>query len=172
MDEVAGGMVEDHYTSKGIAARILAALGAAGGEATPVTPDALAPLDHFHGRGLKATLEMVALLIVAGTGPAAESFAEGLRGGHGRGSLLRGGRIRFTAAADLGDAGLRPGDRIIGTNEHTFASPAELTIFVVSILRCPCPPSHRFPPRPLRPPIKGPCPFPTNSSISPRPRPG
>lgn len=62
MDEVAGGRVEDHYTSKGIAARILAALGAAGGEATPVTPDALAPLDHFHGRGLKATLEMVALL--------------------------------------------------------------------------------------------------------------
>jgi sarcosine/dimethylglycine N-methyltransferase len=59
----AGNMVQDHYASEGIAARILAALrDATGGEAGPITPDALAPLDHFHGRGLKATQEMVALL--------------------------------------------------------------------------------------------------------------
>ena len=59
----AGNKVQDHYASEGIAARILAALRAAGGsEAGPITPDALAPLDHFHGRGLKATKEMVALL--------------------------------------------------------------------------------------------------------------
>src|SRR3712207_8469009 len=59
----AGNKVQDHYASEGIAARILAALGAAGGsEAGPITPDALAPLDHFHGRGLTATKEMVALL--------------------------------------------------------------------------------------------------------------
>ena len=59
----AGDKVQDHYASEGIAARILAALKAAGGgEAGPITPDALAPLDHFHGRGLKATQEMVALL--------------------------------------------------------------------------------------------------------------
>lgn len=58
----AGGRVEDHYASAGIAARILSALRAAQGQAAPVTPDALAPLDHFHGRGLKATQEMVALL--------------------------------------------------------------------------------------------------------------
>ncbi len=57
-----GGRVEDHYASEGIAARILAALQVAQGAAAPVTPNALAPLDHFHGRGLKATLEMVALL--------------------------------------------------------------------------------------------------------------
>jgi SAM-dependent methyltransferase len=60
---MASDKVEDHYTSEGIAARILAALrSAAGDEATPITPDTLAPLDHFHGRGLKATHEMVALL--------------------------------------------------------------------------------------------------------------
>ena len=48
----AGNKVHDHYASEGIAARILAALRAAGGsEAGPITPDALAPLDHFHGWG-------------------------------------------------------------------------------------------------------------------------
>ena len=62
MGAAAGGKVEDHYASEGIAARILAALRAAQDEAAPVTPDALAPLDHFHGRGLKATREMAALL--------------------------------------------------------------------------------------------------------------
>jgi SAM-dependent methyltransferase len=55
--------VQDHYGSEHIAARILAALRAAGcGKAGPITPDMLAPLDHFHGRGLKATREIVALL--------------------------------------------------------------------------------------------------------------
>jgi SAM-dependent methyltransferase len=54
--------IEDHYASTGIAARILAALRAAQGPDAPVTPDALAPLDHFHGRGLQATKEMVDLL--------------------------------------------------------------------------------------------------------------
>ena len=54
--------IEDHYGSTGIAARILAALRAAHGPDVPVTPDALAPLDHFHGRGLLATKELVALL--------------------------------------------------------------------------------------------------------------
>ncbi|MGK7871656.1 class I SAM-dependent methyltransferase [Falsiroseomonas sp. E2-1-a20] len=59
MSAATGGTVKDHYASEGIAARILAALRAA---EAPVTPDALAPLDHFHGRGLKATREMAALL--------------------------------------------------------------------------------------------------------------
>jgi sarcosine/dimethylglycine N-methyltransferase len=62
MDAAASHQVQDHYASKGIAARILAALKAAGGGADPITPDALAPLDHFHGRGVKATQEMAALL--------------------------------------------------------------------------------------------------------------
>jgi SAM-dependent methyltransferase len=54
--------VEQHYASAGIAERILAALRAEIGTSAPVTPDALAPLDHFHGRGLQATKELAALL--------------------------------------------------------------------------------------------------------------
>lgn len=62
MSAATGGTVEDHYASEGIAERILAALRAVEGPEAPVTPDALAPLDHFHGRGLTATREMAALL--------------------------------------------------------------------------------------------------------------
>ncbi len=47
-----------HYASAGIAARILAALPAG----APVTPDALAPYDHFHGRGPAATADLLAAL--------------------------------------------------------------------------------------------------------------
>jgi sarcosine/dimethylglycine N-methyltransferase len=57
-----GQRVEDHYASSGIAGRILAALRAALGADVAVTPEALAPLDHFHGRGVVATEELVALL--------------------------------------------------------------------------------------------------------------
>jgi len=46
----------------GIAERILGALREANGADAPVTPEALAPIDHFHGRGVLATGEMVALL--------------------------------------------------------------------------------------------------------------
>jgi ubiquinone/menaquinone biosynthesis C-methylase UbiE len=57
------GKVVKHYASEGIAGRILTALRAGRGvDAGPITPDDLAPLDHFHGRGLQATLELVALL--------------------------------------------------------------------------------------------------------------
>ena len=52
--------VELHYAREGIAARILAVLKANGDP--PVTPDALAPLDHFHSRGLQATKELAAML--------------------------------------------------------------------------------------------------------------
>ena len=58
----AGARVEDHYSSAGIARRILDALAAAGGPETAVTPDTLAPLDQFHGRGIQATRELVELL--------------------------------------------------------------------------------------------------------------
>lgn len=47
--------IERHYTSDAITDRILAALRAARGLEVPITPDTLAPLDHFHGRGLAAT---------------------------------------------------------------------------------------------------------------------
>jgi SAM-dependent methyltransferase len=54
--------VDRHYGNPGIAERILAALRAANGPDAPVTPEALAPIDHFHGRGVVATGELVALL--------------------------------------------------------------------------------------------------------------
>jgi SAM-dependent methyltransferase len=54
--------VAQHYGSDGIAERILAALRTAHGAEAPVTVDALAPADHFHGRGVVATEELVALL--------------------------------------------------------------------------------------------------------------
>ena len=47
--------IERHYTSDAIAERILAALREASGRDVAITPDTLAPLDHFHGRGLAAT---------------------------------------------------------------------------------------------------------------------
>jgi ubiquinone/menaquinone biosynthesis C-methylase UbiE len=62
MSTQGGDRVQNHYASEGIAARILAALRAVQGDAAPVTPETLAPLDHFHGRGVKATHEIVALL--------------------------------------------------------------------------------------------------------------
>jgi len=54
--------VARHYGNAGIAERILAALSAANGPDAPVTVDALSVLDHFHGRGIVATQELVALL--------------------------------------------------------------------------------------------------------------
>jgi sarcosine/dimethylglycine N-methyltransferase len=54
--------VDRHYASSGIAERVLAALRAAHGPDMPVTPEALAPIDHFHGRGVVATAELVRLL--------------------------------------------------------------------------------------------------------------
>jgi ubiquinone/menaquinone biosynthesis C-methylase UbiE len=54
--------VEDHYANPDIVPRILAALRQVNGADAPVTPDALAPLDHFHGRGVLATREMAAIL--------------------------------------------------------------------------------------------------------------
>jgi sarcosine/dimethylglycine N-methyltransferase len=54
--------VEKHYTSTGITARVLAALRAASGADVPITPDTLAPIDHFHGKGVVATEELAAAL--------------------------------------------------------------------------------------------------------------
>ena len=51
-----------HYAREAIAERILAALRADAGAGVAVTPDTLAPLDHFHGRGVAATAELLALL--------------------------------------------------------------------------------------------------------------
>ena len=58
--------VQDHYASSGtggdIAARVLAALRAHVGADVAITPETLAPLDHFHGRGVLATQDLAALL--------------------------------------------------------------------------------------------------------------
>jgi sarcosine/dimethylglycine N-methyltransferase len=54
--------VARHYGTSGIAERVLAAFRQAHGPEAPVTPDALAPADQFHGRGVAATAELAALL--------------------------------------------------------------------------------------------------------------
>lgn len=54
--------IESHYASTDIAARLIAALRAAKGADVAVTPEALAPLDHFHNRGVVATRELLAML--------------------------------------------------------------------------------------------------------------
>jgi sarcosine/dimethylglycine N-methyltransferase len=63
---MSGQNVQDHYsgedTGSGMAARILAALRSVNGSNAAVTPEALAPLDHFNARGVAATQELVALL--------------------------------------------------------------------------------------------------------------
>ena len=56
------GPVREHYASEGITARILAALRSVNGPDVPITPDTLAPIDHFHGKGVVATEELAALL--------------------------------------------------------------------------------------------------------------
>lgn len=56
------GSVEEHYASTGITARVLAALRAVNGPDVPITPDTLAPIDHFHGKGVMATEELATLL--------------------------------------------------------------------------------------------------------------
>ncbi|HTW52188.1 MAG TPA: class I SAM-dependent methyltransferase [Stellaceae bacterium] len=54
--------VAQHYGSGGIAERILAALREVNGADAALTVDALSVLDHFHGRGIVATKELVELL--------------------------------------------------------------------------------------------------------------
>lgn len=58
--------IQDHYagddTGSAMASRILAAVRAVSGRDAAITPETLAPLDHFNARGLAATQELVALL--------------------------------------------------------------------------------------------------------------
>ncbi len=54
--------VARHYARDAIADRVLAALRAEAGDDVAITPDTLAPLDHFHGRGVRATADLLALL--------------------------------------------------------------------------------------------------------------
>ena len=63
---MAGNSIQDHYagddTGSSMASRILAAVRAVFGSDVAITPETLAPLDHFNARGLAATQELVALL--------------------------------------------------------------------------------------------------------------
>ena len=54
--------VEKHYASAGITARVLTALRNVNGPDVPITPDTLAPIDHFHRRGVIETEELAAVL--------------------------------------------------------------------------------------------------------------
>jgi sarcosine/dimethylglycine N-methyltransferase len=63
---MSGNSVQDHYagddTGSAMASRILAAVRAVYGQDAAITPETLAPLDHFNARGLAGTQELVALL--------------------------------------------------------------------------------------------------------------
>jgi sarcosine/dimethylglycine N-methyltransferase len=56
------GAVEEHYASTGITARVLSALRNVNGPDVAITPDTLAPIDHFHRRGVIETEELAAVL--------------------------------------------------------------------------------------------------------------
>ena len=72
--------VAQHYGSAGIAERVLAALREAKGPDAPVTPDDLAPLDHFHGRGVVATQELAAHAAAASPASALLDIGSGIGG--------------------------------------------------------------------------------------------
>lgn len=63
---MASNRVQDHYAGddpgSDMARRILAAVRAVYGRDAAITPETLAPLDHFNARGVAATQELVALL--------------------------------------------------------------------------------------------------------------
>src|SRR5205814_6581032 len=110
--------VAEHYGSAGIAERVLAASREAKGPDAPVTPDILAPFDHFHGRGVVATQEIAAQLalqpgervrdIGSGIGGPARWFAA-TYGVHVTGVDLT---PEFCAAAETLNAATGLGDRV------------------------------------------------------------
>jgi ubiquinone/menaquinone biosynthesis C-methylase UbiE len=59
--------VVQHYTKRGLLGRLEAALRADGVDPAHPTVEALAPYDHFHGRGLEATADMADLVTVRPT---------------------------------------------------------------------------------------------------------
>jgi ubiquinone/menaquinone biosynthesis C-methylase UbiE len=58
--------VRDHYRATGLAARLKPALATFGPEDQPLTPQQLAPLDHFHTRGIAATADLARLAGITG----------------------------------------------------------------------------------------------------------
>jgi SAM-dependent methyltransferase len=121
--------VAGHYGSAGIAERILAALKAANGADAPITVEALAVLDHFHGRGIVATQELVELLkprpgehildIGSGIGGPARWFAAKC-GVHVTGVDLT---AEFCAAAEALNRATGLADRVTIKNGSALALP-------------------------------------------------
>ena len=64
---IAGSDVSAHYSSGDLLARLEARLREDGFDPARPTFEALAPYDHFHGRGLEATEDMANLLPISGT---------------------------------------------------------------------------------------------------------
>jgi ubiquinone/menaquinone biosynthesis C-methylase UbiE len=58
--------VRDHYRATGLAERLKPALAIFGPEEQPLTPQQLAPLDHFHTRGIAATADLASLSGITG----------------------------------------------------------------------------------------------------------
>ena len=61
------GAITDHYTSGALLTRLEARLREDGVDPSQASVEALAPYDHFHGRGLEATEDMAGLLQVSET---------------------------------------------------------------------------------------------------------
>ena len=59
--------ITHHYTSGDLLARLEARLREDGVDPSYASAEALAPYDHFHGRGLEATEDMAVLLRIAGS---------------------------------------------------------------------------------------------------------
>jgi hypothetical protein len=55
-------IAESTNASEDVAARVLTALRNVNGPEVPITPDTLAPIDHFHGKGVIATEELAEML--------------------------------------------------------------------------------------------------------------
>ena len=121
--------VAGHYGSAGIAERILAALKAANGADAPITVEALSVLDHFHGRGIVATQELLELLkpqpgehildIGSGIGGPARWFAAKC-GVHVTGVDLT---AEFCAAAEVLNRATGLADRVTIKNGSALALP-------------------------------------------------
>ncbi|MGH7403918.1 MAG: SAM-dependent methyltransferase, partial [Candidatus Rokuibacteriota bacterium] len=66
MSELDAGIIEAYWGRENLAEAILAALVARGTDLDALTPDALAPVDQFHGGGKPVTVRLARL---AGAGP-------------------------------------------------------------------------------------------------------
>lgn len=72
--------VRAHYGRDGLYDTIVAALAAAGKDVARLSPRDLAPIDHFHGRGVEATAEMADLLPAVAPGDHLLDIGSGIGG--------------------------------------------------------------------------------------------